>query len=272
MEVLKIVIGVKMDEKEVEEKTEKKEELKEEEPKLEEIKEEIQKTEESLVPLEKYLEAGVHIGSKFKCGDMRKFIYKVREDGLCVLDISELNKRLFTAAKFLTRFNPEKLLVIAGRTYAKKPVKVFAETVGAKYIIGRFVPGTLTNPNNENFIEPNVVLVADPPVDRQVIKESIKAKIPVIALCDTSNMTKNIDFIIPCNNKGKKSLALIFWLLAREVLKERGDIKSDSDFTPNVDDFEATVVRERKDTESIPRRRFGRRDRREKGRGKKGRK
>ena len=251
-----------MVDKMVEEKVEK-EEL--EEPKPEETSEEIQKTKEPLVPLEKYLEAGVHIGSKFKCGDMRKFIYKVREDGLCVLDISELNRRISTAAKFLVRFNPEKLLAIAGRTYAKKPVKVFAETVGAKYIIGRFIPGTLTNPNNENFIEPDVVLVADPPVDRQVIKESIKAKIPVVALCDTSNMTKNIDFIVPCNNKGKKSLALIFWLLAREILKERGDIKSNSDFTKNVDDFEATVVREKKDTESIPRRRFERRGRREKG-------
>lgn len=235
--------------------------------------EEIKKPEGSLIPLDKYLEAGVHIGSKFKCGDMRRFIYKVREDGLCVLDISELNKRISIAAKFLAKFNPEKLLVVAGRTYAQKPVKMFAETIKAKYIIGRFIPGTLTNPNNENFIEPDVLLVADPPVDKQVIKESIKARIPVIALCDTSNMTKNIDLIIPCNNKGKKSLALIFWLLAREILKERGDIKSDSDFTTKIEDFEATVIRERKDTTETFKRRFGRRRRGRRGRkGKRGKK
>lgn len=210
--------------------------------------------EKSLVPLEKYLEAGVHIGSKYKSGQMRKFIYKIRNDGLCVLDINELNQRLKTAGKFLAQYEPSDILVIAGRNYAQKPVKTFAETIGAKHIIGRFIPGTLTNPANENFIEPKIVFTADPPVDRQAIKESIKAKIPVISLCDTSNLTKNIDLVIPTNNKGKKAIALIYFIIAREFLKEKDLIQSDKEFEKTPADFEAKIKRRpRTDSDSFGR-------------------
>lgn len=207
--------------------------------------------EKSLVPLEKYLEAGVHIGSKYKSGQMRKFIYKIRNDGLCVLDINELNNRLKIAGKFISQYEPSEILVVAGRNYSQKPVKTFAETIGAKYIIGRFIPGTLTNPSNENFIEPKLIFTADPPVDRQAIKEAIKAKIPVISLCDTSNLTKNIDLVIPTNNKGKKAIALIYWIIAREVLKEKGLISSDKEFEKTPAEFEAKIKRKpRMDTDS----------------------
>lgn len=213
-----------------------------------EEKEEVEVVEQrTLVPLEKYLEAGVHIGSKFKSGDMRRFVYKTRGDGLCVLDVNTLNDRIATAAKFIASFEPEKILVVAGRTYAQKPAKVFAETIGAKYIIGRFIPGTLTNPSNENFVEPELIVTADPPVDRQAIKEAKKAKIPVVSLCDTSNMTRNIDMIIPVNNKGKKALALIYWLLGREVLLNKKIITSEKEYEKVVADFETKIILERRD-------------------------
>ncbi len=204
-------------------------------------------TKNLLVSLDKYLEAGVHIGSKFRSGDMNKFIYKIRDDGLCVLDIEMLNNRVLTAAKFLAQYDPKDILIVAGRTYAQRPAKTLAEIIGAKVNIGRFIPGTLTNPRKANFQEPRIIFAADPPVDRQAIKEAVKAKVPVISLCDTSNLTKNIDLIIPGNNKGKKSLALVYWIIAREVLKARGDIKSDSEFTKTVNDFEARVERERRE-------------------------
>lgn len=213
--------------------------------------EEKQKIEHALIPLEKYLESGVHIGSRFKTGDMRKFIYKCRSDGLCVLDIASLNDRILVTAKFLSRYEPAKVLIVAGRNYAQKPAKKLAEMIGAKYIIGRFVPGTLTNPHNENFIEPAVVFAADPPVDGQAIRESIKARIPVVSLCDTSNLLKNVDLVIPCNNKGKKALALVYWLLAREILKERGIIKSDAEFTPTIEDFESKAERDERELMKI---------------------
>ncbi len=202
-----------------------------------------QEVKRSLVPLEKYLEAGVHIGSKFKSGTMRKFIYKIRTDGLCVLDINSLNERIKVAARFIAQYDPEKILVVANRAYARKPAHEFAKRIGAMEVIGRFIPGTLTNPNSENFVEPELIITSDPPIDRQAIKEAKKARIPVISLCDTSSLTKNIDLIIPTNNKGKKALALIYWLLTREVLKERGYLKNDKEFEVPVSEFETKPIK-----------------------------
>lgn len=200
-----------------------------------------------LVPVEKYLESGVHIGSRYRSGDMRKFIYKCRNDGLCVLDITTLDQRIAKAADVIAQYPSDRVLVVAGRTYAQKPAKKFADLVGAKCITGRFTPGTLTNPKNDNFMEPSLVFAADPPVDRQAIKEATKARIPVISLCDTSNSLKNIDFTIPINNKGKKALALLYWLLAREVLKKRGIVKDDESFTEDIEEFKSGYEKEFKE-------------------------
>lgn len=215
--------------------------------------------EHPLVQIDKYLESGVHIGTRYRSGDMRKFIYKCRQDGLCVLDIKTIDERIRTVAKTIARYAPDKVMVVAGRQYAQRPAKKFADMTGAHSNIGRFVPGTLTNPLSEKFAEPEVIFVADPPVDRQAIKEAITIKVPIIALCDTSNLLKNIDLAIPSNNKGKRALALVYWILAREVLKERGIIKSDADFTETIEDFESKAEREERPLtmERMPRGREG---------------
>lgn len=181
--------------------------------------------EKFLIPQQEYLSAGIHIGMKSRTKDMKKFIYKVREDGLAVLDLKLLDERLAIASKFLSK--AEKLLVIGRKTNSHMPIKKFCEIVGCEYVVGRFMPGTLTNPNYKKFIEPDVVLLTDPLTDYQALKEAVDSRIPVVALCDTFNETKNIDLIIPCNNKGKKSLALIFWILAREIMKAKGKKKFD---------------------------------------------
>lgn len=187
--------------------------------------------EQFLVPRNDYLSAGIHIGMKSKTKDMKKFIYKVREDGLSVLNLSKLDERLSIAAKFLSR--SEKILVVGRKTNTQKAVKRFSELIGADYVVGRFMPGTLTNPNYSKFVEPDVVFLTDPLIDKQALKEAVDSRIPIVALCDTFNETKNIDFIIPCNNKGKKSIALIFWILSREILKNRGV----TEFTAKIDEF-----------------------------------
>ena len=166
---------------------------------------------------------------------MRRFIYKVRPDGLAVLNLSELDRRIRIAAKFLAR--AEKVLVVGRKANAHRPVEKFAEIVGCDHVVGRFMPGTLTNPNYERFIEPDVVLITDPLSDKQALKEAVDARIPVVALCGTFNITKNVDLIIPTNNKGKKALAMIYYLLAREILKERGTIKKDEEFEYKLEDF-----------------------------------
>ncbi len=188
-------------------------------------------TEELLVPKQDYLSAGIHIGMKSRTADMKKFIYKVREDGLAVLDLKMLDERIMTAAKFL--YNAKKILIVGRKLNSHTPVKKFCEVIGCDYIIGRFMPGTLTNPSYKKFVEPDVVLLTDPLSDYQSLKEAVESRIPIMALCDTFNEMRNIDFVIPCNNKGKKSLGLVYWLLAREILKNRG-IK---EFNYKIEDF-----------------------------------
>jgi len=194
-----------------------------------------------LITEDQYLTSGVHIGTQQKSADMKPFIYKVRTDGLYVLDIRKTDDRIRGAGRFLARYGPERVLVVAARQYGQKPAKVFARTIGADIFAGRFVPGTLTNPDLPMFTEPDVLVVTDPAADQQALREALNVGIPIVALCDANNETKFVDFIIPTNNKGRRALATIYWLLTREVLKERGTIKDDSAFGLAVEDFEATL-------------------------------
>jgi small subunit ribosomal protein S2 len=188
-----------------------------------------------LLPKQQYLAAGIHIGMKQRTEQMREFIYRIREDGLAVLDLKTIDERIGIAAKFLAKY--DKILAISRKAVAKESIEKFAEAVDAKAITTRFMPGTLTNPTYKNFYEADVIIVADPLVDIQALQEAVKARVPIIGVCDTLNETKDIDLIIPANNKGKKSLAILFWLLAREVLKERKEISSDKEFKYEIDDF-----------------------------------
>ncbi|NPA74761.1 MAG: 30S ribosomal protein S2 [Euryarchaeota archaeon] len=196
---------------------------------------------ELLIEEDTYLTAGVHIGTQVKNKDMAKFIYKVRNDGLYILDIRKTDERIRMAAKFLARYPPGEILVVAQRQYGQKPSLKFAELIGAKSIVGRFIPGILTNPQLPNYVEPSILFVNDPAADAQAIREAVKSRIPVVALCDANNRTSYVDLVIPTNNKGRRALALIYWLLTREVLKARGDIKSDDEFKYTIDDFEAPL-------------------------------
>jgi len=142
-----------------------------------------------LIPVEEYLGAGVHIGTQQKTKDMERFIHRVRTDGLYVLDVSMTDQRIRTAADFLANYQPELILVASSRQYGRFPAEKFAESVGARARTGRFIPGTLTNPDYDGYIEPDVVVVTDPIGDSQAVKEAITVGIPVIAMCDSNNTT-----------------------------------------------------------------------------------
>ncbi len=191
---------------------------------------------EPLVSVEDYLAAGVHIGTQQKSSDMKNFIYRVRGDGLYILDIRETDERIKLAAKFLSQYDPAKILVVTSRQYGQYPARKFADSIGAIPIIGRYIPGTLTNPLLPRYVEPDVVVVTDPVSDLQVIKEAIQISIPVVALCDTNNMTSLVDVVIPTNNKGRKALSMIYYLLTKEFLRHKG---YNTSLTP--EDFETEM-------------------------------
>ena len=193
--------------------------------------------EKFLVPTDEYLKSGIHIGTKYKTRYMEKFIYKTRPDGLSVLNLQRIDERIAIAARFLATYNPEDIMVVGRRESAWKPITKFGKIIGAKVYAGRYPPGILTNPGLDNYIEIKVLLAVDLWPDRNAVMDCLKIGIPVIAICDTNNQSNNIDLVIPGNNKGKKSLGLFFWILAKEYLKARGIIKSDKDFKEKLEDF-----------------------------------
>lgn len=205
--------------------------------------------EELLLPRDTFLTAGIHIGAKSRDKGMEQYIFKIRPDGLAILDIKKIDEKIRVAAKFLSRFDPASIAVVSAQEYGGEPIKKFCELVGAMPIVGRFVPGTFSNPTLPCHVEPSVVLVTDPRVDFQAMTEAALIGIPVVALCSTDNNPSNIDLVIPINNKGRKSLATFFWLLAREILRERGDIGRDEELSISVSDFEAKVEEEVKEVE-----------------------
>jgi len=188
-----------------------------------------------------YMTSGAHIGTRQKTSDIKDFIYKVRNDGLYIIDVKKTDERIKTAAKFLAKFDPSTVLVVSVRQYGQKPINMLSEHTGIQLLDGRFRPGTLTNPSAKGFLEPELVIVTDPLADVQALHEAKNIGIPVVGLCDTNNETKYLDLVIPTNNKGRRALALVYWLLTRAILKEQGKIKSYDDFKPTVEDFEAEI-------------------------------
>lgn len=193
--------------------------------------------EKFLVPTDDYLKSGIHIGTKFKTRYMEKFIYKTRPDGLSVLNLQKIDERLNIAAKFLAQYDPKDILIVGRRESAWKPIKMFGKVTGTKVFAGRYPPGILTNPYLDNYIEIKVLLVVDSGPDRNAVIDAMKMGIPVVAICDTNNQSNDIDLVVPSNNKGKKSLGLFFWILAREYFRNRNILKKNEELKEKIEDF-----------------------------------
>lgn len=190
-----------------------------------------------LVPLDNYLKVGIHIGTKFRTKYMAQFIYKVRPDGLSVLNVQKINERLDIAARYLAQYEPKDIIVVCRRENGHKPAKLFSKLTGVRVLTGRYPPGTLTNPALDTFTEAKIMFVTDPWPDKNAINDAIKVGIPIVAVCDTNNESNNVDFVVPGNNKGKRSLALLFYILTKEYMKHRGMITSDDQMKETIDDF-----------------------------------
>ena len=178
--------------------------------------------EDLLIDSNEYLKSGIHIGTKFKTKYMADFIYKTRPDGLSVLNLKKIDERLRLAVQLLSYYNPEDILVCSRRESGWKALKLLNKLTGMKVISGRYPPGILTNTNLKTFTEPKIVFVCDPWTDKNAVEDAARIGVPVIALCDTNNQSNKLDLVVPCNNKGKKSIGIVIYLLAREYMKKRG--------------------------------------------------
>ena len=190
-----------------------------------------------LVSRDVYLKSGIHIGTKFRTAYMEQFIYKTRPDGLSVLNLQKIDERIKIAANFLAQYDPKDVLIICRRENGWKAVELFGKLTSVRTFAGRYPPGILTNPNLEEYTEAKLVMVVDAWPDRNAVLDAVKVGIPVIALCDTNNQTNFLDFVVPCNNKGKKSLGLLFFILTKEYLKAKGLLKDDEELPNKLEDF-----------------------------------
>jgi len=187
-----------------------------------------------LLPFETYEENAVNIGTQQKSADMSRFIDTVRDDGLYLLDVNMTDSRIRTTAEFLNKYDAPRIMVVSARQYGQRPARLFAEAIGANAAVGRFIPGSLTNPALRSYVEPDVLFVTDPAADQQALKEAVNSGLPVVGIVDANNNLRNVDVAVPANNKGRRSLALVYWLLAREVLKVRGET-TDEDWAASQD-------------------------------------
>ena len=184
----------------------------------------------------KLLSTGIRVGTEVKTKFMIPYITQANPEGLYLLNLDITLDRIQTAAKFIKKFDIKKVIVYSGRSYATTPIKKFCELTGAEKMLGRFMPGTLTNPSLPYYSEPQLMIISDPQVDAQAVTEATNAGIPVIGIANTDNVTSKLDLVIPANNRGRKSLATVYWLLAREILQDPETMKYE------IEDFETKTA------------------------------
>jgi small subunit ribosomal protein SAe len=184
------------------------------------------------------LACGVHHGTKNLDKSMEKYIWKRREDGIHLINLGKTWEKLMLAARIIVAIeNPKDVVTIASSEYGQRAILKYSTYTGSQYVAGRFTPGMFTNQIQDRFIEPRLLIVTDPLADHQAIKEASYANIPVIAFCDTDCPVNLIDVAIPSNNKGRHSIGLMYWLLAREVLRLRDSISRRRPWEVKVDLF-----------------------------------
>jgi small subunit ribosomal protein S2 len=236
-EAIKEKLSIKSNKSESDDKKSKIEALKEKAKKLakekvEELKEvkasdikkakpEIEEKKDALVPIEDYLKASIHLGTRVITPDMRQYVYRRRADGLAVFNTALLDDKIKEGAEFLAKFAPQDIILVCKRESGWKAAEMFSKLTGIRVFAKKYPAGILTNSVLDNFIETELVFIADPWLDKNALQDANRIKIPVLSICDTNNFTQGITKIIPGNNKSAKSLGIIFYLMAKVYVERR---------------------------------------------------
>jgi small subunit ribosomal protein SAe len=188
--------------------------------------------------IQRLIAAKTHMGTKNLTKEMEKYIYGKTKEGIHIINMSMMWQKLMLAARIIVAIeNPQDVMVIAQRPYGQRAVLKFGNHIGCNYIAGRWTPGLLTNQIQKKFMQPRLLIVTDPRTDLQAVKEASYVNIPVIAFCDTDSPLENVDVCIPCNNRGRQAIGMMYWLLAREVLRMRGVVLREVPWDEPVDLF-----------------------------------
>jgi len=186
----------------------------------------LEKSANMLVPLEDYVKSGIYLGTRVITPDMKPYVFKRRQDGLAIINTRWVDEKLRMAAAFLSEFPTNKIVVACKREAGWKALEAFSKVTGIRVFTKKYPAGIITNTRLPVFFEPELAFIVDPWLDKNLLADATLINIPVVSLCDTNNLTSDIDLIVPCNNKSNKSIGIVFWILAREFIKAKGlDVK-----------------------------------------------
>jgi small subunit ribosomal protein S2 len=224
---------VKIERKEVKElKSEVKEDKKED--KAETVSKESKlESKDTLVPLEMYIKAGSYIGTKVITPDMRKYVYRRRNDGIAIINTNLIDEKLKEAIRFLNTYAPKDWVLVCKREAGWRAVKLFSELTGVRVFTKKYPAGIITNISLPTFFETEMIFICDPWLDKNALNDALNVRRKVMGVCDTNNLTKGVNVVVPANNKGNKSLGLILWIIAREYMHARSIEKE----LPNLEEF-----------------------------------